>query len=190
MIAAQERPAEAALLAPMEVVQAKANAPEDFANCMVEVRGQCVFGSRHASFEMSVIPGKGLVLKLPSKESGRPIVTAIGEDLRSRQRSLELTEDEAELISNDIGNFDGTLYAIPKVDELKKTLGFPKDTSFETEDFRELVRVHIQLTLGVGGPTAAYLCDRLGVTTRTLPKEEPKTEAAASIETALTPTHN
>lgn len=130
--------------------------------CLINVGEKCVLRSfyREIEFHSSAAGKMFFLLGSGSVESEQVF---IHDDLLLRLDRGEVTYDEAEIIATEIAQLEGTYYEIPDIQVLKVDLGFPAETQFAVEDLRELVRTHLQISIGVGPITAAYLCDRMGV---------------------------
>ncbi len=133
-------------------------------SCVATMGGSCVLRAPHRAMEMITVPEQGLVARMKSADpASSEANVSITNDLLSRVQQGLLTDDEAIAIASDLQGYEGAAYQIPNFDELKKSLGFPSEAFLSEDDLKELVSVHLQLTLGVQALTASYLANQLGV---------------------------
>ena len=153
--------------------------------CLAILGGECVLRSPHRSMEF-VFQGDGtlyLLMRAPSEPVSVPasevvagaepisvgsntpvdLEVAVLDDILTRVAQGVLTADEAAMIVEDLDMQGGSVYELPDLRALKLDLGFPENAEFAAEDMRELVRTHLQMSLGVRALTAAYLADLMGV---------------------------
>lgn len=142
---------------------------------MADSSQRCLLKAEHRGIELGLNSERELTIILKgigpeSETQSSPavvILMPVHDDLLSRVDGGQMTADEATWIAADLGRFEGTWYAIPKLETLKTELGFPAEAVFQAEDLRELVRAHLQIVLGVSAVTAAYLSDRMGLVSNT-----------------------
>jgi hypothetical protein len=133
-------------------------------SCVATMGGSCVLRAPHRAMEMITMPEQGLVARMKSADPAQSEANvSITSDLVSRVQQGLLTDDEAIAIASDLQGYEGAAYQIPNFEDLKKSLGFPNDAFLSEDDLKELVSVHLQLTLGVQALTATYLANQLGV---------------------------
>lgn len=136
--------------------------PIGHAACVAGSSEPCAVKSRRPAIAVTSLRDGGL--ELVARISANEIQhVSLQEDLAARVTGGHLTPDEAQWISSDLANFDGTAYSLPEYETLIRDLGFPSDAQFTRDDLRELVRAHLQMALGVGPVTAAYLSNQLGM---------------------------
>lgn len=143
----------------------------DDPTCIVSSEGKCVLRAFYREIEFRASAAGRIMLAVGRRqaeeedEGDEPAeeFVFIHEDLASRMERGEITDDEAQIIASEIKNLEGAYYEIPDIQVLLIDLGFPPETQFAVEDLRDLIRTHLQISIGVGPITAAYLCDRLGV---------------------------
>lgn len=165
--------------------------PPTASRCVAAIDNQCVLHTSYQVLEFGFHQERGIVLALKigaGEESANPYERKIiesqiwlQEDLMKRIDAHDMTDDDAITIIGDMEQIEGTYYEIPKLRDLKLELGFPEDTQFAPEDLRELVRAHLQISIGVGPLTAAYLCDRLEVRRVKIEPAAPETPSAEVI---------
>ena len=139
--------------------------PAQGTDCWGKVGEKCTLVTPYIGMHISVGSKKEVLADLAgnSDPNSQEASLHLSEDLRIRVNHGEMTEEEAGLILDELARFDGAAYSIPTEDQLKTALSLPKDASLSSEEYRELVRVHMQVTLGIGAVTASYLSDRMGV---------------------------
>jgi len=143
----------------------------DDPTCIIRSEEKCVLRAFYRELEFRASAAGKILLALGPKQMEReqefddPMeeFVFIHEDLASRLERGEITDDEAQIIESEVKNLEGVYYEIPDIQVLLIDLGFPPETQFASEDLRELVRTHLQISIGVGPITAAYLCERMGV---------------------------
>ena len=133
--------------------------------CWGKVGDKCTLMTPYTGMHISVGAKKEVFADLGDNvnPNSQEASLHLSEDLRIRVNRGEMTEEEAGFILDELARFDGAAYSIPTVEQLKIALNLPKETSLSSEEYRELVRVHMQVTLSVGAATASYLSDRMGV---------------------------
>lgn len=134
--------------------------------CLATSEAQCLLRAPLRSLEMHVQSGE-LLAFLRADESDRApsVVVHVPQDLSLQIESGELTEEEAQVVSTELGALDGASYSLVSVDMLKADLGLPLELSLVEGDLHELILAHMQITLGIGHLSAAYLADQLGIET-------------------------
>jgi hypothetical protein len=164
--------------------------------CIATMGGSCVLRAQRRSFEL-VIDSEGVlsVVFKAADSSASSLVISIQDDLLERVESGEMTGDEATSVASELSGYEGVSYTVPGISILKKDLGFPEEAAFDAEDMQALLRTHLQVTLGIGPVTSAYLTDRLGVASLVadqlavvdstqLAARDSQSEAAAPTETS------
>jgi hypothetical protein len=133
--------------------------------CWGKVGDKCTLMTPYTGMHISVGPKKEVLADLGdnANPNSQEASLHLSEDLRHRVNRGEMTEEEAGSILDELARFDGAAYSIPTVEQLKIALNLPKESLLSSEEYRELVRVHMQITLSVGAATASYLSDRMGV---------------------------
>lgn len=145
--------------------------------CLATLAGQCVLRTGHRTIELNASQaGQVWISLFTATEAGtiEKIDFGVDDDILIRSEQGRMTPDEANLISSELANFDGVRYELPPFSILQRDLGFPENTEFalSEEDYRDLVRAHLQISLGVGPVTAAYLTERMGVERVVKPETE------------------
>lgn len=141
-------------------------------NCVVSANRKCALQARHRDIEFFasaagkvffVFGSRAVEREQENFEFSEAEYIFVHEDLYLRLENGEIAPDEADIIASELEPLEGAYYEIPDIHVLKVDLGFPAETQFALEDLRELVRTHLQISLGVGPITSAYLCERMGV---------------------------
>jgi hypothetical protein len=150
--------------------------------CVARVGGQCVLRSAHSIVQLILESGGMTAVLKNADASSQPKEFGIQEDLLARVARGEMSTDDAATVAGDLANFDGVVYSVPQLAQLADALGFTSDARFTENDLRELVRAHVQLTLGVSLVTASYLTQSLGLETFA---KTPRNDSPTSPEIVL-----
>ena len=128
----------------------------------IEVEG--TFSSEFQVLELRSDPLSGFIADFSDKsEESNLISVSLQEDLAKRVQAEMISDFEMASILDDLSTKDGAVYKLPNVDEMKLSLGFPQETVFHSSDYLELVKVHVQVMLGISPLASAYLVSWLGV---------------------------
>lgn len=128
--------------------------------------------------------------KAPSDLQTGESYVVVQEDLERMEEDEAYSPNEATQLKNELSSFDGAVYNLPTVDDLKLTLGFPSGSDVGARDYFDLVHVHMQLVLSVSALTAGYLSDLLGLTLIPEPINAPKGIETPASPDAADPTPN
>ncbi|MES2855843.1 MAG: hypothetical protein V4692_08265, partial [Bdellovibrionota bacterium] len=95
---------------------------------------------------------------------------------------------DAEMILTELRKSGDFSYIAPKsANELKNELGFDMTAVLSSIDLLELIRVHIQLAMGLSPTTSAYLAHKMGVSLRAPASETAPIVSAAPVTQAVEP---
>jgi hypothetical protein len=105
-------------------------------------------------------------------------------DLQKQVQSGSLSTDEATGVLAELSSRHDVSYRIPdQTIMLKKSVGLIPETPLSPEDQVEMVKVHIQLTMGVSPATSSYLANLMGLAAVPAPVDsEPESAAASNAE--------
>jgi hypothetical protein len=142
----------AALLSPLIARAAVIEA--DFVGFALKLQGAEVFAELQKDWPKQT----GAIYSMPA--------VSLSQDLHERVRTGEMPGNDALQIEAELMSRQGTTYYLPSSqEELKLSVGFPKETDLSREDLRDLLPVHVQNSINVSPLCAAYLISRLGVST-------------------------
>jgi hypothetical protein len=88
-------------------------------------------------------------------------------DLEAGITAQSIDPDDAQTILSELRENGDLTYVMPRTRQsLRNELGFNTETPLASVDFLELVRVHIQIALGLSPMTSSYLAEKLGMVVR------------------------
>lgn len=99
----------------------------------------------------------------PSEFQTGESYVVVQDDLERLEEDEAYSPNETAQLKNELATFDGAVYAVPSVEDLRLALGFPETSMIGARDYYDLIQVHLQLVLSVSALTAGYLSDLIGL---------------------------
>ena len=163
----------AALLSPL--ISRAALIEADYVGISLKMNGSSLMGALEKDWPKA----SGAIITVPE--------ISLSEDLHSRVQSQRLSASDALQIEGELMSHQGATYFLPQSQaELKLSVGFPKDTYLNKDDLREIIPVHVQVSINVSPLTASYIVDKLGVRTTAEPGDA-VTEMKVPVEPGNAP---